>query len=105
MEHRGRFQAQGKKLDESEPWSQNEPLIIDDGLKKLRLLKNKLKPKDLRLRDEAFNECEKFINKASRNGGIDVTNFPYRYSKSWIVYEEERVDLEIHKGIAFIKNQ
>ena len=50
MEHRGRFQAQGKKLDESEPWSQNEPLIIEDGLKKLRSLKNKLKPRDLRLR-------------------------------------------------------
>jgi hypothetical protein len=80
MEHRGRFQAQGKKLDESEPWSQNEPLIIEDGIKKLRSLKNKLKPKDLRVHYKAFNEREKFINKASQNGGIDVTNFPYRYS-------------------------
>jgi hypothetical protein len=103
MNHRGRFQAQGKRLDESEPWSQNEPLTIEDGLKKLGLLKNKIKPKDLRLRYEAFDECEKFINKASQNGGIDVTNFPYRYSKSWVVYDEERVDLEIHKGIPFIK--
>jgi len=29
MVHRGRFQAQGKKLDESEPWSQSEPLIVN----------------------------------------------------------------------------
>src|ERR1700733_14443697 len=101
MEHRGRFQGQGNKLEESEHWSQNEPLTIEDGLKKIRALKNKLKPKDLRLRFEAFNECEKFIEKASRNGGIDVTNLPYRYSKSWVVYGEERVDLEIHKGVAF----
>jgi hypothetical protein len=105
MEHRGRFQAQGKKLEESESWNQPEPLVIEDGIKKLRLLKNKLKPKDLRLRYEAFNECEKFINRAAQNGGIDVTNFPYKYSKSWAVYGEERVDLEIHKGVAFIKNK
>jgi hypothetical protein len=105
MEHRGRFQAQGKKLDESEPWSQNQPLSLEDGLKKIRLLKSKLKPKDLRVRYDAFNECEKFISKASQNGGIDVTNFPYRYSKSWVAYDQERVDLEIRKGIAFVKNK
>lgn len=105
MEHRGRFQAQGKELDESEPWSQNEPLIIEDGLKKLGFLKAKLKPKDIRLRFDAFNECEKFVRKAAENGGIDVTKFPYKYSKSWVVYDKERVDLEIHRGIAFVKQK
>jgi hypothetical protein len=33
MDHRGRFQAQGKKLGASEPWNQNLLLIVDDGLK------------------------------------------------------------------------
>jgi len=31
--------------------------------------------------------------------------FPHKYSKSWVVYDEERVNVEIHKGIAFIKNK
>ena len=105
MNNRGRFQAQGKKLDESEGWAQDEPLNIEDGLLLHQKLKNKLRPKDLRLRYEAFNECKNFVIRASQNGGIDVTGLPYKYSKSWVVYDEERVDLEIHKGIAFIKNK
>jgi hypothetical protein len=105
MNNRGRFQAQGKKLEESENWAQEQPLKLEEGLILHAALKNKLKPKDLRLRYEAFNDCENFIKRAAENGGIDVTNFPYKFAKTWVVYGKERVDLEIHAGIVFIKDQ
>ena len=38
MKHRGRIQAQGEKLEESESWSQDEPPTGRDGLEMLKRL-------------------------------------------------------------------
>ena len=103
MNNRGKFQAQGKNLEESEAWSQEDPLKLTEALNLQAKLKSKLKPKDLRLRYKAFNDCEHFVKKAAMNGGIDARMFPNKASWSWVAFNQERVDLEINKGVAFIK--
>lgn len=100
MENRGRFQAQGKKLEESEPWAQSDPLYIDQGLSLLTRLKEKIPPFERIKREKAFFECHKFIERASLNGGIVVIDKPMR--KSFLKNETERVDLEVLKGKAFL---
>jgi len=100
--HRGRFQAQGKNLEESEGWAQDNPLTIIDGRKKLNDLKNKIPPNELLAREVAFIDCRKFIDKSNQSGGINIGNIGKVFRKSFPNNFIERVDLEVHKGIAFV---
>ena len=100
MENRGRFQAQGRKLEESESWAQTEPLYLDQGNALLMNLKEKIPPFERNKREKAFLACEEFMQRASQNGGIEIVDKPVR--KSFIRNETERVDLEVLKGKAFL---
>lgn len=100
MENRGRFQAQGWKLEESESWAQPEPLYLDQGIILLMALKGKIPPVERKKREKAFLACEEFMRRASLNGGITIFGKPVR--KSFIRNETERVDLEVLKGKAFL---
>lgn len=98
MEHRGRIQAQGEKLESSESWDQNEPLTKKYGLILLENLKNKIPKNEFKIRENAFKKAEKFIE-----------NGPYQTVTKTIVKsfkvpdtEHERVDIEIQKGTAFV---
>ncbi|GAB2600083.1 hypothetical protein GCM10027190_55090 [Spirosoma areae] len=46
MNNRGRFQAQGDNLEESEAWAQDEPLYSVEARVKLMNLKEKLSPRE-----------------------------------------------------------
>lgn len=100
MDNRGRFQAQGKTLEESENWSQIDELKYSDGKKLLDQLENKLSPKERQIRGIGFKKCRECILEASKNNGIRVVNKPF--IKSFPKNARERVDLEVHKGVAFI---
>ncbi len=100
MENRGRFQAQGRKLEESESWAQTEPLYLDQSNALLMGLKEKIPPFERIKREKAFAACEEFMQRASQNGGIEIVGTPVR--KSFIRNETERVDLEVLKGKAFL---
>ena len=98
MDHRGRIQAQGEKLESSEAWAQNEPLLKLEGLNLLEKLKNKIPKSEAKNREGAFKKATIFIE-----------NGPYQTVKMKIVKsfkvpdtEHERVDIEIQKGTAFI---
>ncbi len=98
MEHRGRIQAQGEKLEASESWALNEPLTKSEGQKLLENLKNKIPKNEEKIRESAFKKATKFIE-----------NGPYQTVTKTIIKsfkvpdtEHERVDIEIQKGIAFI---
>lgn len=101
--HRGRFQAQGVKLEESENWAQELPLKTIDGRKLLDLLRLKISTKDATTRKLAFEKCLEFINRAHSNGGIDVKASGKPLIKSFPKSSIERVDLEVNSGIAFVK--
>jgi len=100
--NRGRVQAQGKKLEESEKWAQDEEFYKEDGLDKVEKLKQKLKPRDLKARIIGFKKCERFINQAAENNGIRVVDMKKPFRQSFPKNYTERVDLEVHEGIAFI---
>jgi len=63
MEHRGRIQAQGEKLEASESWALNEPLTKCEGLNLLENLKNKIPKNEEKIREIAFKKATKFIKK------------------------------------------
>jgi len=102
MNNRGRFQAQGKKnLEESESWAQEEPLYLDQAKVKLTSLKEKLSLSERKKREKAFIQCESFIIRASENGGVSVVD--KAIMKSFPGNNQERVDIEVWKGKAFLK--
>jgi len=99
MKHRGRIQAQGDNLEESEAWSQEEPLTKDEGLEKLENLKNKIPKQEAQIREKAFEKAKKFIERASETNGVDApSNVTFRAEG----YTKERVDIEVKKGKAFV---
>jgi hypothetical protein len=102
MNHRGRFQAQGVALEESESWSQKEALYYDEGKSLLDTLESRLSKNDRWIRMLGFRQCHKCIKKASQNGGINVEAMGRPFIKSFPKNHRERVDLEVHLGIAFI---
>ncbi|AYB32226.1 hypothetical protein [Chryseolinea soli] len=102
MNHRGRFQAQGVALEESESWSQMEALYYDEGKSLLDSLEAKLSKKDRLMRTLGFQQCHKCIEQASQNGGICVKEMGKPFIKSFPKSYRERVDLEVRLGIAFI---
>src|SRR5690606_10178575 len=101
MSHRGRFQAQGQRLEESEPWKQSTGLILKDSLNLINKLENKLSKKDKKIRKKAFSQTRKFAENANKNGGISVVGLK-NFSKTFLVSGKERVDIEIHQGKAFL---
>jgi len=102
MEHRGRFQAQGNSLEESEPWAQDLAFLHSEGITLLNALERKISRKDRLLRELAFKQCRRCIDEASKNNGISVADTGKPFIKSFPKNYKERVDLEVHKGVAFI---
>lgn len=96
--HRGRFQAQGLKLEESEAWADPIPPSTEDGEAMLQKLESKLAGRDAKLRKDAFGEAKRFIHKSYDAGGINAER-----KKSFMVRStcRERVDVEILNGAAF----
>ena len=101
MKNRGRFQAQGQHLEESEAWAQDEPLYSDQAKIKLTVLKEKLSPFERKKREKAFEKCEDFIVDACKIGGIVIIDKPV--IKTYPGRSKERVDIEVIKGEAFLK--
>lgn len=94
--NRGRFQAQGQVLEQSEKWAQDDPIYHCEAKELIEKLKKKLKKRELEIRKKAFKQCENYVDRAQKNGGINAfisISFPKNY--------KERVDIEIRKGLAF----
>jgi thiamine kinase-like enzyme len=94
--HRGRIQAQGKNLEESVTWAQDEPLSKKDGLTLLELLKSKLSGKEQKAREKQFAQAKRFIeNVQNGEDAPSDTSFLNRKTK------HERIDIEVWSGTAF----
>ena len=94
--HRGRIQAQGGGLEESESWSQEEPLTKEEGLGLLDRLWKKLGPEDQELRKKPFEDAERFIKNVE--GGVDA---PIRKTFRNKKTKDVRVDIDVWSGTAF----
>ncbi|CAM4129342.1 hypothetical protein SAMN06265348_103164 [Pedobacter westerhofensis] len=72
MNHRGRFQVQGKNLEDSNSWAQESPLLAITGMELLNNLNGRLSINDARIRSKGFARCRRFIIAARENGGVNI---------------------------------
>jgi hypothetical protein len=101
MDHRGRLQAQGGEIEESESWAQDTPLLLSHGHQKLNDLHGRLQPAEQRYREEAFAEARAYVDRVAEAGGArpgTSKSFPLRPRR-----DHRRVDIEVHKGLAFVR--
>jgi hypothetical protein len=63
--HRGRIQAQGKGLEKSISWSQDEPLTRKQGKTLLQQLKALLTAQEQEERAEQIEKAERYIDQAN----------------------------------------
>jgi hypothetical protein len=97
--HRGRIQAQGNGLEESIAWAADSPPTMNDGLKMLEELKNKIPEKEAKIRENEFEKAKHYIEEAGKNGGVQaLENISFKNRRT----KDSRVDIEIQKGNAFI---
>lgn len=94
--HGGRFQAQGRILEKSENWAKDDPLYHCEAKVLISNLKEQLTRREMKIRVQAFKECEIFVDRANKNGGLEGF-----HSKCFPKNFKERVDLEVRRGIAF----
>lgn len=97
-ENRGRIQAQGGGIEESEPWADPVPLPCENGLAKSNTLESGLPRRERQVRAVAFNSAREFMRRCEENKGTGVT------SKSYPVRDDKnrRVDIEVRSGWAFV---
>ena len=98
MDHRGRFQAQGGGLEESESWDEEMPLRAFHGHHLLDGLRLKIAPKEAIVRQESFLKAHRFIDAAASSGGVGFCKKSYLVRGS----REQRVDIEVQSGLAFV---
>lgn len=97
--HRGRIQAQGGGLEESEKWARDTPPSWEEGLEIVEKLKKKLPKKELENRKELLDKAEQFIKAAGKKGGVSAQVSKKIQKKD---SEDVRIDIEVIAGIAFI---
>jgi len=103
MKHRGRFQVQGKNLEDSNSWAQDVPLLAITGIELLNDLHGRLRASDASIRSKGFSKCRRFIAAARENGGVNISSMGKPLIKSFPRNFTERLDLEVHLGAVFIK--
>src|SRR4051812_30705106 len=98
MDHRGRFQAQGGGLEDSEPWNEEKPLPAPRGHELLSSLQAKIPPREAAIRHESFTKAHRFIDSGASSGGVGPCK------KSFVVRggRDQRVDIEVLSGVAFV---
>ncbi len=98
MLHRGRFQAQGEKLEASVSWAKENPPSKNEGLSMLEELQYKIQDKEAEIRKSCFEKAKKFV----LNGPYEVIDKPIKKTFKAPNTIKERLDIEILKGKAFI---
>jgi hypothetical protein len=102
MDHRGCLQAQGGDIEESESWTQDNPLLLSNGHQKLNILHDKLNPAEQGYRQQAFAQAGEFMERAADAGGAGSgtrKSFPQRPRR-----DQRRIDIEVIKGLAFVRS-
>lgn len=104
VEHRGRVQAQGGSIEESEPWDRRDPPTVADGHAKLDAVRSRLSDRERAFRDSAFDQAHRAVDRAGDVGGVPQdSRYPWRKSYPEPARADgRRVDLEVHSGIAFV---
>ena len=104
-QNRGRIQIQGRDLGGAEPswgWDQRWPPRARTGLRRLRMMRNWLTPRDFAVRDEAFLRAERWIRHVRDQGGIAAPIIvTFQNTRLPPTHRDARIDIEVHTGSAF----
>lgn len=101
--HRGRIQAQGGGLEESEPWSRDTPPTAQEGRALLYNLRTRLTAIERQTLELAFEGAETWILRAGRAGGVHVGRLVIKKTfRDRRQPGAERVDIEVISGSAFV---
>ena len=97
--HRGRIQAQGAGYEDSETWSQPNPLSSTDGIAMLDRLVARMPQRVYQARRTAVQKARTWILRVAQAGGADAP-----VSKTFLEpgSRDERIDIEIIAGSAFV---
>lgn len=97
LKNRGRFQAQGDKLQASRPWAQDLPITKVEGISEIVILESSLSEKERAIRIKAFENGRRFIKSVAKVGISPIK----KTFKSRPQDGKERVDIEVQAGCAF----
>lgn len=100
--HRGRIQAQGGGLEESESWARATPPTFSDIMGLIDRLEARLTPKDRRIREKGFAQLRRAVEQATGAGGLwarCIRSFPQP------LLGQIRVDLEVITGRACVPDE
>ncbi len=102
--NRGRFQAQGKGLEESRAWSTDDVPYKKNGQQYLDELKGKLTKVQKKERLQCFTRASAWVERAPSDGYDAFTQVVTTFMPSPPL-RDVRVDVEIRKGKAFRDNE
>lgn len=102
MDHRGVIQVQGGNVQESRNWARMAALPAWEGREMLEELKDRIGDRNYKLRKLAFEQAHEYINYAEGIGGVTPSPFPIKKSYPQPPRGDKRVDIEVHKGCAFV---
>jgi hypothetical protein len=99
--HRGRIQVQGGGLERSFPWARPTPMTKVEALAGMVGLRGMLSRTELSLLDEAFADATAFITRTLHTCPPQLIR-PFQNRAVRQQNGEERVDIEIRTGTAFV---
>jgi hypothetical protein len=104
--YRGRLQAQGKDIKQdggySQPWARHTPVTDQEGFEFLAKLEGQCSESEKAQRKQAFAKAKRFIENASKEGGVDDRSQPHSFQDRKRTVSSARVDIEIISGKTFI---
>jgi len=98
--NRGRFQAQGDRLEKSRPWAQEDVPTKSDGHTFLDELKERLTPAEFAVRASCFEKAKKWVDNSPQRGHNIVSPIKSSFPPSPPI-RSIRVDGELYSGFAF----
>ena len=107
-EHRGRIQAQGPGYrdvgaGDVETWGpQSAPPAVSNGLAMLYALELRMNKQQLKDRRGALAKARRYVVSAGTSGGVGPPGQSFRNDEVIRRGGSQRVDIEIHKGMAFV---
>ena len=107
--YRGRLQAQGEDIRKnggySYPWAQNTPVTDEEGLLFLSKIESQCSEPQYIQRKQAFAKARRFINNASKEGGVGPESQPHSFQDNKRKIKDARVDIEIGSGLTFVPSK
>ncbi len=104
--YRGRVQAQGDDIEHdggySCPWAQDQPVSDRDGLSFLAKIEEQCSESQKAERKQAFVKAKRFVNNASKQGGVSPESQPHSFQDIRRTVKNARVDIEIRSGLTFV---